>query len=136
MTNSTDLPCGISFGYISWVPDASSPDGFLPFTNITAGGNLTLRPGTLGLQGEAFCANDGEPYPSSFPVLSLLVAAFPNMDTGFLMDSCALEAPALANLTILQCSLLNALYVSNYSYVNGVQHISTSVPLPSLNSVG
>ncbi|BDD60594.1 hypothetical protein MAP00_005712 [Monascus purpureus] len=136
MTNSTDPPCGISYGYISWVPDASSPDGFLPFTTITAGGKLTLRLGTLGLQGEAFYASDGGLYPSSFPALSFLVAVFPSMDTGFLMDSCALEAPAFADLTIFQCSLFNALYVSNYSYVNEVQNISTSVLLPSLNSVG
>lgn len=126
-------PCGISYGYISWIPDSSTPNGSLPFTNSS--GSYSLRSGTVGPEGEGFMASVGFPYPTSYPPLSIMIATVPNIYYE-LPDSCSWEKSALKDSTILECSLYNATYISNFTYVNGVQNINTTLPLQFLNTVG
>ncbi|KAI7975114.1 hypothetical protein EIK77_002137 [Talaromyces pinophilus] len=129
------VPCGISYGYISWIPDSSTPNGSLPFTNSS--GSYSLRSGTVGPEGEQFAASDGRPYPTSYPPLSIMIATVPIMYTKLDLQSCSsLEKSALNDSTILECSLYNATYISNFTYVNGVQNINTTLPLQFLNTVG
>jgi hypothetical protein len=125
--------CGISYGYISWIPDSSTSNGLLPFTNSS--GNYSLRSGTVGPEGD-FTASDGVPYPTSYPPLSIMIAALPNMYTGLGSAGCSQEKSALNDSTILECSLYNATYISNFTYVNGDQNINTTLPLQFLNNVG
>lgn len=129
-----DPACGISYAYISWTPDSSMANGSLPFSNVT--GNYTLRSSTVGPEGDNFYASDGYPYPTSFPPLSIYFAALPNMETGFLNSGCNQGNAALANATIVECSLYNATYLSNFTYANGVQTIDTKLPLQHINDVG
>ncbi|OKL59585.1 hypothetical protein UA08_05353 [Talaromyces atroroseus] len=129
--NST--PCGISYGYISWVPDSSTSNGSLPFTNSS--GSYSLRSGTVGPKGEDFAASDGYPYPASYPPLAIMVAALPRMYSG-LSENCNMEKSALNDSTILECSLYNATYISNFTYVNGAQTINTTLPLKHISDVG
>lgn len=82
-------------------------------------------------------ASDGFPYPTSYPPLSIMIATVPNMYTGsVILQSCSQEKSALNDSTILECSLYNATYISNFTYVNGVQNINTTLPLQFLNTVG
>ncbi|KUL85145.1 hypothetical protein ZTR_06230 [Talaromyces verruculosus] len=127
-------PCDISYGYVFWIPDSSTSNGSLPFTNSS--GSYSLRSGTVGPEGEQFTASDGFPYPTSYPPLSIMIATVPNMFTGLGLHSCSQEKSALNDSTILECSLYNATYISNFTYVNGVQNINTTLPLQFLNTVG
>lgn len=126
--------CGVTYGYISWIPDSSTSNGLLPFTNSS--GNYSLRSGTVGPQGEQFMASDGFPYPTSYSPLSIMIAALPNMYTGLDFANCIGEKFALNDPTIFECSLYNATYISNFTYVNGQQNINTKLPLQFLNDVG
>lgn len=131
--NQTDPPCSVSYGYISWIPDTNNS---LPFTESTPGANYTLRPGTLGPVGDNFRANDGILYPSDFPPLSIMVAAFPKMSTEFLNSGCYGARSWLNHSTILQCDLFNTTYAANFTYHNGDQNITVSLPQDELNAVG
>lgn len=96
---------GICWGYLAWTPEADeildtdNISGYLPFSNASNGAH-TLRSATLG----------GSP-------LSLFLAVFPGISD---------LNPSVVALgsTIMQCTLYNASYTTNFSFVNGVQTVS------------
>ncbi|KAJ9300723.1 hypothetical protein DTO271G3_1887 [Paecilomyces variotii] len=111
---------GIDYGYLSWTPARNSS---LPFY-LNGSGSYVLKANPLetgGSFGESMTAP-----------LSLFVGVFPTVNTvcdwidpGNL--PCNTTTYLLENSTILQCSLYNTSYNTNFTYVNGAQTVTISL---------
>lgn len=111
--------CGVSYGYISWVPTATlGPDGadsinHLPFHRD--GEQYRLSNETLGprlFSSEADTNNSLRLYIAVVPGMATL----PSADCG----------SAVAHAKLITCQLYNTSYTTEFTYVDGIQHIELS----------
>ncbi len=113
--NST---CGISYGYISWVPTASRDShgvesiNHLPF--LRDGEEYRLSNETLGprLFGE----------PQANTSLRLYIGIIPDMQHNPISNC----GSAAAAAELMSCQLYNTSYTTKFTFVDGIQHVGLS----------
>lgn len=116
------------YGYLSWAPVADNLMDSTPFVH-NGSGTFTQRLNKLGPiprdpeDGRKIYSTPKQPMIDRTP-LSLFVAVFPHaMENPKHNEVSENVAAAVQNSTILRCTLHNASYQANFTYINGAQTI-------------
>ncbi|KAJ5873204.1 hypothetical protein N7455_003747 [Penicillium solitum] len=116
------------YGYLSWAPETDNLIDSTPFVQ-NGSGTFTQRLNNLGPipsdpeNGSKIYSTPKQPMIDWTP-LSLFVAIFPHsMETPKHNNVPENVAAAVQNSTILRCTLHNASYQANLTYVNGAQTV-------------
>ncbi|KAJ5979405.1 hypothetical protein N7501_002747 [Penicillium viridicatum] len=115
------------YGYLSWAPVADNLMDSTPFVQ-NGSGTFTQRLNNLGPiprdpDGRPIYSTPEQPISDRAP-LSLFVAVFPHsMEIPKHNELPENVAAAVQNSTILRCTLHNASYQANLTYINGAQTI-------------
>lgn len=117
--NTSIWATNTSFGYLTWVPTESSSLPFESTSSSSGSETWQLRSDTIG--------------PTANAPLTLFVATFPNFIKPYWPGVMIPGWDYTANATIVQCSLMNATYLSSHNWTNGIQDLKLAVTLSDNN---